>query len=65
MEGSPYRNISISRRKGAVPWTGPGMFPSGDPEAGVLSGVWRNSIPEYFCPTVCLLFLDFVTELGE
>ncbi|KAF2556116.1 hypothetical protein F2Q68_00016164 [Brassica cretica] len=31
MEGSPYRNISISRRKGAVPWTGPGIFPSGDP----------------------------------
>ncbi|KAF2583137.1 hypothetical protein F2Q68_00004581 [Brassica cretica] len=31
MEGSPYQNISISRRKGAVPGTGPGMFPSGDP----------------------------------
>ncbi|KAF2613861.1 hypothetical protein F2Q70_00011206 [Brassica cretica] len=24
---------------------------SGDPEAGVLPGVWTNSIPEYFSPT--------------
>ncbi|KAF2559714.1 hypothetical protein F2Q68_00016334 [Brassica cretica] len=30
MEGSPYRNISISRRKGAVPGTGPGILHSGD-----------------------------------
>ncbi|KAF3557672.1 hypothetical protein F2Q69_00012701 [Brassica cretica] len=27
---------------------GPGTPPSGDPEAGVLPGIWRNSIPEYF-----------------
>ncbi|KAH0863081.1 hypothetical protein HID58_080292 [Brassica napus] len=41
-------------------------FPfSGDPEAGVLPGVWRNSTPEYFSPTVCPLLLDFVIELGE
>ncbi|KAF3592714.1 hypothetical protein DY000_02020918 [Brassica cretica] len=31
MEGSPYRNIFISLRKGTVPGTGPGMFPSRDP----------------------------------
>ncbi|KAF3581357.1 hypothetical protein DY000_02031092 [Brassica cretica] len=30
---------------------GPGASPRGDPEAGVLPGVWRNSIPEYFSPT--------------
>ena len=29
---------------------GPRVSPSGDPEAGVLPGVWRNSIPEYFFP---------------
>ena len=28
----------------------PRVSPSGDPEAGVLPGVWRNSIPEYFFP---------------
>ena len=38
---------------------------SGDPEAGVLPRVWRNSILEYFSPTVCPLLLDFVIELGE
>ncbi|KAF2576283.1 hypothetical protein F2Q70_00003550 [Brassica cretica] len=38
--------------------------PTRDLEAGVLPGVWRNSIPEYFSPTVCPLFLDFVIELG-
>ncbi|KAF3539848.1 hypothetical protein F2Q69_00023178 [Brassica cretica] len=27
---------------------GTGVPSSGDPEAGVLPGVWRNSIPEYF-----------------
>ncbi|KAF2570819.1 hypothetical protein F2Q70_00004317 [Brassica cretica] len=27
---------------------GPGASPSGDPKAGVLPGIWRNSIPEYF-----------------
>ncbi|KAF3506952.1 hypothetical protein F2Q69_00006011 [Brassica cretica] len=30
MEGSPYRKFSFSRRKGVVPWTGPGVLPSGD-----------------------------------
>ncbi|KAF3571248.1 hypothetical protein F2Q69_00059621 [Brassica cretica] len=30
---------------------GPGASPSGDPEAGVLPGVWGNSTPEYFSPT--------------
>ncbi|WZZ60605.1 hypothetical protein YC2023_060712 [Brassica napus] len=30
MEGSPYRIFSISRRKGAVPGTGPGILHSGD-----------------------------------
>ncbi|KAF2606086.1 hypothetical protein F2Q68_00043886 [Brassica cretica] len=44
---------------------GTGVPSSGDPEAGVLPGVWRNSIPEYFSPTVCPLLLDFVIELGE
>ncbi|KAF3574801.1 hypothetical protein F2Q69_00059721 [Brassica cretica] len=42
-----------------------GVPSSRDPEAGVLPGVWRNSIPEYFPPTVCPLLLDFVIELGE
>ncbi|KAF3534319.1 hypothetical protein DY000_02039531 [Brassica cretica] len=83
MEGSPYRKISISRRKGGDPGTGPGKLHRGEPgfllagilgtgvpssgdlEAGVLPGVWRNSIPEYFSPTVCPLLLDFVIELGE
>ncbi|KAF3496950.1 hypothetical protein DY000_02053647 [Brassica cretica] len=51
MEGSPYRKFSFSQRKGAVPGTGPGVLRSGNPEAGVLPGVWRNSIPEYFSPT--------------
>ncbi|KAF3557005.1 hypothetical protein F2Q69_00013401 [Brassica cretica] len=44
---------------------GTGVPSSGDPEAGVLSGVWRNSIPKYFSPTICPLMLDFVIELGE
>ncbi|KAF3560957.1 hypothetical protein DY000_02015629 [Brassica cretica] len=44
---------------------GTGVPSNGDPEAGVLPGVWRNSIPEYFSPTVCPLLLDFVIELGE
>ncbi|KAF2610816.1 hypothetical protein F2Q70_00012043 [Brassica cretica] len=83
MEGSPYRKFSISRGKGAVLGTGPGVLrsgepgfllagilgtrvpSSGDPETGVLPGVWRNSIPEYFSPIVCPLLLDFVIELGE
>ena len=30
---------------------GTGVSSSGDPEAGVLPRVWRNSIPEYFTPT--------------
>ncbi|KAF3528707.1 hypothetical protein DY000_02039467 [Brassica cretica] len=30
---------------------GTGVPSSGDPEAGVLPRVWRNSIPEYFSPT--------------
>ncbi|KAF3529104.1 hypothetical protein DY000_02040769 [Brassica cretica] len=38
MEGSPYRKFSFSRRKGAVPGTGPEVLHSGDPEAGVLPG---------------------------
>ena len=61
MEGSPYRKFSIFRRKGwslrpvlecflagtwSVPLRGPGASSSGDPEADVLPGVWRNSIPE-------------------
>ncbi|KAF2579011.1 hypothetical protein F2Q68_00004511 [Brassica cretica] len=48
MEGSLYRNISILWRKVVVPGTGPGVLSSGDPEAGVLPGIGRNSIPEYF-----------------
>ncbi|KAF2588043.1 hypothetical protein F2Q70_00038802 [Brassica cretica] len=31
MEGSPYRKLSSSRRKGVVPGTGPGILSSGDP----------------------------------
>ncbi|KAF3529140.1 hypothetical protein DY000_02042185 [Brassica cretica] len=31
---------------------GTGVPSSGDPEAGVLPRVWRNSIPEYFSPTL-------------
>ena len=34
-----------------VPRTGPGVLPSGDPEAGVLPRVSRNSVPEYYSPT--------------
>ncbi|KAF2551674.1 hypothetical protein F2Q68_00034231 [Brassica cretica] len=30
--------------KGVVSRTGPKVLPSGDPEAGVLPGVWKNSI---------------------
>ncbi|KAF3597864.1 hypothetical protein DY000_02020575 [Brassica cretica] len=33
---------------------GTGVPSSGDPEAGVLPGIWRNSIPEYFSPTASL-----------
>ncbi|KAL0645666.1 hypothetical protein Bca4012_043957 [Brassica carinata] len=44
---------------------GTGVPSSGDPETGVLPGVRRNSIPEYFSPTVCLLLLDFIIEFGE
>ncbi|KAH0898844.1 LOW QUALITY PROTEIN: hypothetical protein HID58_048412, partial [Brassica napus] len=33
---------------------GTGVPPSGDPEAGVLPGVWKNSIPEYFSSTVTI-----------
>ncbi|KAF2561173.1 hypothetical protein F2Q70_00016941 [Brassica cretica] len=32
---------------------------SGDPEAGVLPGVWRNSIPEYFFPNSLPLIARF------
>ncbi|KAF3552601.1 hypothetical protein DY000_02006915 [Brassica cretica] len=57
--GGPWdRSRSASQR-------GPRASPTRDPEAGVLPGVWRNSIPEYFPPTVCPLFLDFVIELGK
>ena len=70
MDGSLYRKFFISRGRGAVLGTRPGVLRSeelgvllveilgtgvpstGDPEAGILSGVWRNSIPEYFSPTV-------------
>ncbi|KAF3576945.1 hypothetical protein DY000_02030713 [Brassica cretica] len=63
MEGSPYRKFFISRGRGAVLGTRPGVLRSGepgfllvgilgtgvpstgDPEAGILPGVWRNSIP--------------------
>ncbi|KAF3603033.1 hypothetical protein F2Q69_00036260 [Brassica cretica] len=31
MEGSPYRKFSFSRRKGAVPGTGPEVLHSGEP----------------------------------
>ncbi|KAF2543090.1 hypothetical protein F2Q68_00032218 [Brassica cretica] len=34
---------------------GTGVPSSGDPEAGVLPRVWRNSIPEYFSPTLNVL----------
>ncbi|KAF2535394.1 hypothetical protein F2Q68_00020812 [Brassica cretica] len=44
---------------------GTGVPSSGDSEARVLPRVWRNSIPDYFSPTVCLLLLNFVIELGE
>ena len=52
-----------------VPGTGPGIFSSGDPErslagigasssgdpdAGVLPGVWKNSISEYFFQTATI-----------
>ena len=83
MEGSAYRNFSISRRKGGDPGTEPGKLhsrepgfllalilgtgvpSSGDPEADVLHGVWKNSITEYFSPTVFPFLLDFVIEFGE
>ena len=55
MEGSPYRKFSFSwgsgQSQGPDPEdyiAGTGVPPSGDPEAGVLPGVSRNSIPEYF-----------------
>ncbi|KAH0879654.1 hypothetical protein HID58_067048, partial [Brassica napus] len=54
-----YRRIPLSEyfhflEEGGGPWDrtrstferGPGAFPSGDPEAGVLPGIWRNSIPD-------------------
>ncbi|WZZ70116.1 hypothetical protein YC2023_081486 [Brassica napus] len=77
MEGSPYKKFSISRGKGAVLGTGPGIIrsgepgfllagilgtgvpSSGDPEAGVLPGVWMNSIPEYFFPNSLPLIARF------
>ncbi|KAF3528076.1 hypothetical protein DY000_02040967 [Brassica cretica] len=60
MEGSPYRNISISPRGGTgregQTWSasqqGPGASPS-----GVMPGVWRNSIPEYFSQQFAPYFL--------
>ncbi|KAF3553796.1 hypothetical protein F2Q69_00012589 [Brassica cretica] len=82
MEGSPYRNFFISRGRGAVLGTRPGVLRSGepgfllvgilgtgvpstrDPEAGMLPGVWRNSIPEYFSPTVLVVVLLRKAEDG-
>ncbi|KAF2566015.1 hypothetical protein F2Q68_00025282 [Brassica cretica] len=52
-------------KAGGGPLNRTGVLPSGDPEAGVLHGVLRNSIPEYFSPTVCPLLLEFVIKLGE
>ncbi|KAF3579018.1 hypothetical protein DY000_02033066 [Brassica cretica] len=37
MEGSPYRKISFSRKKGAVSGTGPGVLRKGEPGAS-----WRG-----------------------
>ncbi|KAF2579672.1 hypothetical protein F2Q70_00012055 [Brassica cretica] len=42
MEGPLYRKFSFFRRKGVVLWTGPGILPSRDPEAGVLPGVQKG-----------------------
>ncbi|KAF2570458.1 hypothetical protein F2Q70_00003217 [Brassica cretica] len=79
-EESETMNTQIKKPDIEVQWTdetarreeaditgilGTGVPSNGDPEAGVLPGVWRNSIPEYFSPTVCPLLLDFVIELGE
>ncbi|KAF3484738.1 hypothetical protein F2Q69_00052565 [Brassica cretica] len=50
---------------------GIGVPSSGDPEAGVLSGVWRNSIPEYFSRTdingvlVTIITLDLLCNLSK
>ncbi|KAF3601125.1 hypothetical protein F2Q69_00036417 [Brassica cretica] len=60
MEGSPYRNIFISPRGGTgregQTWSasqqGPGASPS-----GVMPGVLRNSIPEYFSQQFAPYFL--------
>ncbi|KAF2557699.1 hypothetical protein F2Q68_00016357 [Brassica cretica] len=62
MEGSPYRNISISRRKGAVTGTGPGILHCGDPGC-FLAGTQRpvsclgsggiqylSTFPQHFTP---------------
>ncbi|KAF2578831.1 hypothetical protein F2Q68_00004821 [Brassica cretica] len=56
-----YGRIPLSEyfyflEEGGGPWDrtqstfqrGPKASPSGDPGAGVLPGIWRNSIPEYF-----------------
>ncbi|KAF3565710.1 hypothetical protein DY000_02016265 [Brassica cretica] len=56
-----YGRIPLSEyfhflEEGGGPWDrtrstfqrGPGASPSGDLKAGVLPGIWRNSIPEYF-----------------
>ncbi|KAF3566238.1 hypothetical protein DY000_02014610 [Brassica cretica] len=43
MEGSSYRNIFISRRKGVVPGTGPGVLPNEDP-GRLLPGTQRPGI---------------------
>ncbi|KAF3543598.1 hypothetical protein DY000_02006747 [Brassica cretica] len=51
--GSPYRKFSFSRRNGVVPGTEPGVLPSGDPEAGVLPGVF----PRHDIAPVILLSL--------
>ena len=43
----------------------PELYWNGDPEIKVLPGVRRKMLPEYFFPTFCLLFLDFVIDFGE
>ncbi|KAF3520388.1 hypothetical protein DY000_02060321 [Brassica cretica] len=69
---SPNGEIPLSEyfhfpEEGGGPWDqtrnasqrGPGASPSRDPEAGVLPGVWRNSIPEYFFPNSLPLISRF------
>ncbi|KAF3552524.1 hypothetical protein DY000_02006791 [Brassica cretica] len=74
MEGSPYRKFSFSRRKGAVPGTGPGVLRSGDPGC-LLAGTQRPAVGRVsvarvlcnkrFCPMSFVGFLFGPTVLED